>query len=437
MPALPLASPRNDLDASGRDNALDHDDDVPSSSHPDRRDLTPNERSAAPWQLRPAARANIVSAYFREMAQLDLLEPEQELAAARDIERAECRAWELALGFAPTVVSVLACIEPTLDTPAASFRTLRSAARAHNCVPTAQTTARLAEAAHTAAATIHRLDADKSHIDRVCAHLIQVSESDTELPGLGGHLAELRDARAQVVRVRNAFVRANLRLVVSIARRFNHGRMSLADLIQEGNLGLLKAVQRYDYRRGFRFSTYASWWIRHAVARALADRGREVRLPVHVLDAQHKLNKTKHDLLAKTGRPATVAELADAAAMTPEKVEQLRTSVCDHTQSLDKPVSNDDNVTLGDVLADPQADVAGPVAALTAQVVHAELHRLVAGLSPLEEDILRLRFGMHGAEEHTLKEIGEIHNLSRERVRQIQLFTLAKLRRILSHKRMT
>ena len=124
---------------------------------------------------------------------------------------------------------------------------------------------------------------------------------------------------------RNDFVKANLRLVVSIARRFNHGRMALADLIQEGNLGLIKAVERYDYRRGFRFSTYASWWIRHAISRALADKGREVRLPVHMIDAQHRLAKARRELTGKLGRQPTSEELAEATQMPLDKIEKMRT----------------------------------------------------------------------------------------------------------------
>src|SRR5207253_6161033 len=128
------------------------------------------------------------------------------------------------------------------------------------------------------------------------------------------------DRRAHLAR--NAFVKANLRLVVSIARRFNHGRMALADLIQEGNLGLIKAVERYDYKRGFRFSTYASWWIRHAISRALADKGRAVRLPVHMIDAYHRVAKSKRELSAKLGRQPSSEEIAEVTGIAAPKIEK-------------------------------------------------------------------------------------------------------------------
>ena len=124
---------------------------------------------------------------------------------------------------------------------------------------------------------------------------------------------------------KNEFVKANLRLVVSIARRFNHGRMPLADLIQEGNIGLMKAVERYDYRRGFRFSTYASWWIRHAISRALADKGRAVRLPVHMIDAYHRIAKAQRELQSKLGRQPTTQEIAAATGIEADKLEKMRT----------------------------------------------------------------------------------------------------------------
>ena len=155
-------------------------------------------------------------------------------------------------------------------------------------------------------------------------------------------------------------MKANLRLVVSIARRFNHGRLPLADLIQEGNIGLMKAVERYDYRRGFRFSTYASWWIRHAISRALADKGRAVRLPVHMIDAYHRIAKSQRELQSKLERPPTTEEIAAATGIEAEKLEKMRTFLSETPVSLDRPISDEDGRRFIDVLVDPNEGPAVP-----------------------------------------------------------------------------
>ncbi len=233
---------------------------------------------------------------------------------------------------------------------------------------------------------------------------------------------------------RNDFVKANLRLVVSIARRFNHGRMALADLIQEGNIGLMKAVERYDYRRGFRFSTYASWWIRHAISRALADKGREVRLPVHMIDAQHRLTKARRQLTGTLGRQPTSEELATATQMPLEKIEKMRSWLLEQSISIDKPVGDDEGRVLGEVLEDPDREDVSPTGDLEWEALTTEVRDLLHELRPIEADILRQRFGLGTEQELTLKEIGDKYNLSRERIRQLQEQALAKMRRALARR---
>ena len=247
-------------------------------------------------------------------------------------------------------------------------------------------------------------------------------------------LRRVQQANRAAADARNDFVKANLRLVVSIARRFNHGRMALADLIQEGNLGLIKAVERYDYKRGFRFSTYASWWIRHAISRALADKGREVRLPVHMIDAQHRLTKARRQLTAKLGREPTSEELAEATSMPLDKVEKMRSWLLEQSVSIDKPVGDDEGRVLGEVLEDPDRESASPTEGMEWEALTTEVRELLGDLRPIEADILRQRFGLGTEQELTLKEIGDKYNLSRERIRQLQEQALAKMRRALARR---
>ncbi len=212
--------------------------------------------------------------------------------------------------------------------------------------------------------------------------------------------------------------------------------MSLADLIQEGNIGLMKAVERYDYRRGFRFSTYASWWIRHAISRALADKGREVRLPVHMIDAYHRISKATRELTAKLGRQPTSEEIAGSANIAAAKIEKMRTYLVDQSFSLDKPVNDEDGRSLGEYLQDPNAEDNSPVDNLASEAVTEEMRRMLRDLKPIEADILRKRFGLENDQEPTLKEIGLEYNLSRERIRQLQEQALCKMRRALARKDM-
>jgi RNA polymerase primary sigma factor len=196
----------------------------------------------------------------------------------------------------------------------------------------------------------------------------------------------------------------------------------------------MKAVERYDYRRGFRFSTYASWWIRHAISRALADKGREVRLPVHMIDAQHRLTKARRQLTGQLGRQPTSEELAAATAMPLDKIEKMRTWLLEQSVSIDKPVGDDEGRVLGEVLEDPDREAVSPTGDLEWEALTTEVRDLLRELRPIEADILRQRFGLGTEQELTLKEIGDKYNLSRERIRQLQEQALAKMRRALARR---
>ena len=384
--------------------------------------------------------ATYLSMYFRDMAALDVLRPEEEFTSAREIEALEIMLWEVVLAHAPAVDHVLAAIEPIAALPAEA-RLLRASAARQGDAPDAKAWSKLAA---RAARKLRATDVDHLFIDAALGAIDRVTlgigPRGTTIGPLGRErsrkdwLRRVHVANLAAADARNAFVKANLRLVVSIARRFNHGRMALADLIQEGNLGLMKAVERYDYRRGFRFSTYASWWIRHAISRALADKGREVRLPVHMIDAQHRLTKARRQLTGQLGRQPTSEELAAATDMPVDKIEKMRSWLLEQSISIDKPVGDDEGRVLGEVLEDPDREEVSPTGDLEWEALTAEVRELLRELRPIEADILRQRFGLETEQELTLKEIGDKYNLSRERIRQLQEQALAKMRRALARR---
>jgi RNA polymerase primary sigma factor len=383
-------------------------------------------------------KGSFLGKYFRDMAALDVMPPEQEFLAARELEALEIAIWQAVLSHPPMIDHVLDLVEALMDNAMSEFRTLRRLAAAARRSPTKQNAGKVEKAVARLAPKIRAVDTDRNYLDAVLVELDRIrrgrGDRNAINPGTAtarAWLDRVRRADRAAATARNAFVLANLRLVVSIARRFNHGRMALADLIQEGNIGLMKAVERYDYRRGFRFSTYASWWIRHAISRALADKGREVRLPVHMIDAYHRIARARRELQVKLGRQATTEELSQATQIAPGKIEKMRTYLVDQSLSLDRPVSEDDGRHFIDFLQDPSWEDNAPADRMTMEAQTEEVRELLRDLKPIEADILRQRFGLDDDRELTLKEIGEKYNLSRERIRQLQEQALSKMRRAL------
>jgi RNA polymerase primary sigma factor len=376
--------------------------------------------------------------YFQELADHDVLDSDAETEAAKQIAELEIERWSLFFKK-PTLAAALSdAITETAKADyddgqerTAALNALTVVRKLNGSSKTPRATAAYQKAVIEVSNSLYEVDVKRTLIETAYRTMMPTAKGKTKTKGAtSAHLAELTDISIRIEEAKHKFIQANLRLVVAIARRYDRGQMPLIDLIQEGNLGLIKAVERFDYRRGFRFSTYASWWIRHAIGRALADKGNAVRVPVHALDTQHRLAKAQELFGLKLGRAPTDEELAEEVGIDRRRLARVRKHPIVPVCSLDREISDSDDRRYVDLLADEECK--SPFESTMLNAWTQEMNDVLGVLTPMEQKIIRWRYGLDSGEEMTLKEIGDYYNLSRERIRQLQEQALRKIRRHLA-----
>lgn len=368
---------------------------------------------------------NELNKYLSEVARYDLLGAEGERALARQIAEADILAWTRLLSLAPAANLVADAVSEGLDHPALLDEVRHAAARGDRRA--------LQEAAATAAVVLRAGDLERERFRAGVAVLEEIADSGEHPlaahPDFDDYQAGVRAAERAASDARGAFVKANLRLVLLLARQYAGTKVPVPDLVQEGNLGLIKAVDRYDPAHGTRFSTYAGWWIRHMIRRAVANDSRTVRVPVHLQDKKQRTERVRRELTARLGRDPNENEVAQAAGIPEDKLEQIRMHSGSGALSLDRTIGLEDGQSWHDVFEDPDSQVQTPLDDIIERSRIDAVPELLADLTPREAEIIRKRFGMETGEGQSLREIAEQYGLTRERIRQIQNRALAKMRK--------
>ena len=407
--------------------------------------MTEGGKRAKAKREQPQAGKDLLASYMGQLGAQPLLTAAEELSFAEQLQGQERLTWRLVLESPKSVALLHGMCAARPDFPASiaqdiealdgSYRRASARSRRKD-LATAPARLTVIEAL---SAALRTLDFDKEILEQLMALLrpeVWTRRVLIDSPAYRlthADLTEIERARGAALRTRNHFVRANLRLVVSVARKFHHFRVPFIDLIQEGNVGLMKAVHRFDHARGFRFSTYAHWWIRQAIERAILNKGSQVRLPVHIVDARRQVTRAKNELTQLHNRAPTDAELAAHLGQPIERLRQTLAGVQQDPVSLDESISGEDPRKFLDLMRDTQNP--GVDEALIRENTHARVRELLHLLNPIEKDIIRRRFGLGTDSDQTLDDIGKLYNLSRERVRQIQAQGLLKMRRMCERRR--
>lgn len=368
-----------------------------------------------------------LAAYFSDIKGFHLFTAEQERERMRQLWNEETGLWVVLLGDRRTAAAALSAWD---------MSDLRRLGEGREEAPEGGKREHLVAQAEEAAGRFRQILAGRGDLMEVAPELaakLRACDLDRELIRMAvGQVRTLRRWRKwpdlqrttgrllkSIQNMKNAFIQANLRLVISIAKKYNYRTMSLEDLIQDGNIGLIKAVDRFDYNKGYRFSTYASWWIRHGITRGISDKGNTVRVPVHMLDAGQKVARAVRALSTETGEPPSNAEISQATGLPEDKISRYRSVN-------ERPISMDG---ISNAQMEEMAGHETPASLYEREVYLGLMTSAMKSLRPIEADILRLRFGIDAKEEKTLKEIGDMYQLSRERIRQIQEGAIWKLNR--------